>query len=437
MAPEDPASKPVSDDQEALAPHAPMDPDEAIAADSDGSGGAGDSSSETDADLGIDNESFRSASVGSSVFEYKYENGRRYHSYREGKYMLPNDEPEQDRLDLHHHVFRLILRGALHRAPIKPEDVHRVLDFGTGTGIWAIDFADGAPNAHVIGTDLSPIQPQFVPPNCNFYVDDVESEWTYSDDEKFDFIHGRSMGGGIGDWARLHQQAFEHLKPGGWFEMQEYEAWVGDQDDPDMTRAPNIKKWVDLVVEASIMFGKSVKVAKEQRQFMIDAGFTDVQDDVFTVPIGAWPKNKKLKELGWYQRENMCAAVESFSMGFLLRVMNWSIEEVQVLIAKARQEFRDPKIHLYAYFHFTYIADAMDAKVIMKPLDHIKEVGGEIVQVFVKAEADPLGKIRGKRHTMNPDSNIHSTRHARAAVGGLAAGLVSDTELYCSEKVSG
>lgn len=50
--------------------------------------------------------------------------------------MLPNDEPEQDRLDLHHHVFRLILRGALHRAPIKPEDVHRVLDFGTGTGIW-------------------------------------------------------------------------------------------------------------------------------------------------------------------------------------------------------------------------------------------------------------------------------------------------------------
>lgn len=35
MAPEDPASKPVSDDQEALAPHAPMDPDEAIAADSD------------------------------------------------------------------------------------------------------------------------------------------------------------------------------------------------------------------------------------------------------------------------------------------------------------------------------------------------------------------------------------------------------------------
>lgn len=34
-----------------------------------------------------------------------------------------------------------------------------MLDLGTGTGIWAIDFADEYPSANVIGTDLSPIQP--------------------------------------------------------------------------------------------------------------------------------------------------------------------------------------------------------------------------------------------------------------------------------------
>ena len=37
-----------------------------------------------------------------------------------------------DRLDLHHHIFRLALNGALHRAPLA-SDVKRVLDFGTGT----------------------------------------------------------------------------------------------------------------------------------------------------------------------------------------------------------------------------------------------------------------------------------------------------------------
>jgi tRNA1(Val) A37 N6-methylase TrmN6 len=48
--------------------------------------------------------------------------------------MLPNDEIEQDRLDLQHHLFRLTIDGALYLAPI-PKDVQNVLDIGTGTGI--------------------------------------------------------------------------------------------------------------------------------------------------------------------------------------------------------------------------------------------------------------------------------------------------------------
>ena len=146
--------------------------------------------------LGEDIESIRSASITSSVREYVYDNQRRYHAYREGRYLLPNDEIEQDRLDLHHHVFLLMLGGRLHRAPL-PAEVHRVLDYGTGTGIWALDFADEHPEAEVIGSDLSPIQPDWVPPNCKFYVDDVESEWTFGPHEAFDFIHGRTMCGSI------------------------------------------------------------------------------------------------------------------------------------------------------------------------------------------------------------------------------------------------
>lgn len=73
------------------------------------------------------------------------------------EYMLPNDEREQDRLDLQHHSFRVMLNGKLGLAPIKSPN--RVLDLATGTGIWAIEFAQENTESTVIGTDLSPIQP--------------------------------------------------------------------------------------------------------------------------------------------------------------------------------------------------------------------------------------------------------------------------------------
>jgi len=119
-------------------------------------------------------------SVTSSLFNYQYENGRRYHAYRAGQYLLPNDEKEQDRLDMTHHLFQLTLDGALTHT--KLENPQEILDIGTGTGIWvsgkaqnffsrltrsliyddtetqAMEMGDMFPNAQVIGTDLSPIQ---------------------------------------------------------------------------------------------------------------------------------------------------------------------------------------------------------------------------------------------------------------------------------------
>jgi cyanuric acid amidohydrolase len=83
------------------------------------------------------------------------------------------------------------------------------------------------------------------------------------------------------------------------------------------------------------------------------------------------------------------------------------------------------------------MADAIDAKSVMALLKQVEADNGEVVQVFAKAEADPRGHVRGQRHTMNTDSDIHSTRHARAAVGGLLAGLVGDTELYVSGGAEG
>lgn len=46
-------------------------------------------------------------------------------------------------MDLLHHIYSLLLNGEFHRAPVK--NPQRVLDLGTGTGIWAIQFAEYVP----------------------------------------------------------------------------------------------------------------------------------------------------------------------------------------------------------------------------------------------------------------------------------------------------
>ncbi|MDI4645883.1 ring-opening amidohydrolase [Cohnella hashimotonis] len=82
------------------------------------------------------------------------------------------------------------------------------------------------------------------------------------------------------------------------------------------------------------------------------------------------------------------------------------------------------------YMSHGVMADAIDAKPLLAML--ADNPGAEVVQVLAKAEADPTGLVRGRRHTMLNDSDINHTRHARAAVGAVLASIVGDPMIYVS-----
>ncbi|WDK22659.1 methyltransferase domain-containing protein [Colletotrichum graminicola] len=120
------------------APAEALEAENTVEADTDD--GASSQASET-WDEGFDGRSASnhsaSTSLSNSVRDYVFENSRRYHKYMEGRYLMPNDEPEQEREDMKHAMCVNVMDGKLHCAPI--ENPQKVVDIGTGTGIWAID----------------------------------------------------------------------------------------------------------------------------------------------------------------------------------------------------------------------------------------------------------------------------------------------------------
>lgn len=207
------------------------------------------------------------------------------------------------------------------------------------------------PDATVIGSDLSPIQPGWIPPNCYFEVNDFESPWEYS--KPFDFIHARTLTGSVRDLAQLAERTLENLNDGGWAEFVDFAGGVWSDDD-SIQKAPGVREWCRLVNEASEKFGKSMNIAPRCKQFMIEAGFKNVQEEIYKVPVSPWAKNPKMKELGRFNQINMVEGLETYTLALFTRILGWPVEEVKVFLAGVREEIVDRSNHLYTKFYYVY-----------------------------------------------------------------------------------
>ncbi|KAF2090560.1 S-adenosyl-L-methionine-dependent methyltransferase [Saccharata proteae CBS 121410] len=304
---------------------------------------------ENDSAVGDDAASF-ATSLSSDVEKYRQENGRRFHAYREGAYNFPNDEREQDRLDMVHQMQILAKEGKLFLAPLE-KDPKRILDLGTGTGIWAIEAADAYPKAEVIGNDLSPIQPRWVPPNVFFEVDDVESEWPSR--EPFDLVHVRYLAGSIADWPKLMRNCYNATKPGGWAEFADYEFRYYSEDGSEGPDNQMVRL-AELLNEGCDQVGRTVSPGTHLKGWMEEAGFKNVEGRLCKLPMGAWAKDERMKQIGAYNYVQTWEGLEAFVLAVYTRVLGWTAEEVQVFLARARQDLKRKEVHLILNFWVAY-----------------------------------------------------------------------------------
>jgi len=245
--------------------------------------------------------------------------------------------------DLQHHLWRVTFDGTFGRVPIT-EKIKSVLDVGTGTGIWAMELAEAYPHLEVVGTDLSPIQPDFIPPNCQFIVDNAEHDWAF--DRKFDYIHSRMLTLGMHDWPRFFEQAWNHLEPGGWLETKETQ-FPPRRADGEPARESELVKWGDYVYEAAANAGIDARASQKFTDQLKAQGFVNVERTDVQWPLTPWAKGKKNKLLGRLNSQNTLDAIPGIGMGLFTRRLGWTKDDVDRNTAAVLAEVKDKSNHFY------------------------------------------------------------------------------------------
>lgn len=195
-----------------------------------------------------------------------------------------------------------------------------------------------------MGTDLSPIQPDYVPPNCHFEIDDVEDEWAYS--HKFDYIHGRYLLPFLKkDWSHVFKSMYNNLYHGGWAEFQETIIYFQSIDGS--VEGTALQRWNTLLLEGIQKMGRSATEALQCKNWMAEAGFVNIGEKKFAVPMNPWAKGRDQKTVGAMQMANNLEGVDGITMTVFTRSLGWAPADVEQLLVDVKRDMQDRNIHAY------------------------------------------------------------------------------------------
>ena len=274
---------------------------------------------------------------------------------------------------MQHHMLTILIDYKLHLAPIKP-DLQYVLDVGTGTGIWAIEFGElqslpqdtSRPLIYLQHRNtpqpslLEPISARYspycslhslcfyetiltsfsVPPNCQFEIDDAEDDWMFT--KPFDFVHMRGMMTCFREPRDILQKAFDALAPGGYLEMLDSIFPMHCHDDTLEGTALDI--WGKACVEAGRRVGREWTNSQYYRGWMEEIGFEDVTEKKFEIATSPWPKGRKQKELAMWWQADLTDAVGG-SITHLIKGLGWEYAEIERLLVDVRKDIKNRGVH--------------------------------------------------------------------------------------------
>lgn len=153
------------------------------------------------------------------------------------------------------------------------------------------------------------------------------------------------------DWKKLYKQAYENLAPGGWIEHLEQDISICCDDNT--LPADSILRdatFGDMLHRAGTKAGRPLDNFDHMKSRIEAAGFTDVQEQLYKIPFGRWPKHQVYKDAGRVNSTVWKQGLEGWCMWLLTTSgapKPWSVEEVNVWLEKVRKEIDNPSYHCY------------------------------------------------------------------------------------------
>jgi SAM-dependent methyltransferase len=210
------------------------------------------------------------------------------------------------------------------------------------------------PNATVTGLDLSPIQPNYVPENVHFFVDDFEMDWI-DDENTFDFIHIRHTIHSVRDRAALLRRAYKHLKPGGYLEVQELHYSVHCDDASVTHEVPYaFRDFMGFLDQGLRALGSELNAILDVPDELRAAGFEEVNVIQHKCPIGVWPREKRLRLCGLFLRTAIMDGLRGLSKRPFGTGLGWTQVQIEMFLIEVRKCVMDSEFHTYFPLHVVY-----------------------------------------------------------------------------------
>lgn len=92
-------------------------------------------------------------------------------------------------------------------------------------------------------------------------------------------------------------------------------------DDGTVTNDHVFSVWSRTFIEAGEKFGKTFRIADLAKGYIVDAGFDEVVEKKFKLPVGGWSSDPKYKELGRWNLLHCEQGIEGWAMALLTRVL--------------------------------------------------------------------------------------------------------------------